>query len=266
MSGLKPYLSAERRALIWRRSSRRRFEDAPARHAETVVLIGISGEAHYYIDGRTIRILPRCVLLAHPGQAHFLLSEKAETDLFVAVISSALIEDGDALPPIREMPPFARLDATRFEVVRTLSDELVDTSGRAALECGMCWWFFRIREMLRDTVAEPTLDLHPSVSAAVELIREDPSRQIADIAKACGMTHTGLGQIFRRELGVTPAEYRTRRRLELFSELRNREPDASLIRLAFDAGFGDYSAFYRACRKHTGKPPLRARENTQSSV
>ena len=72
---------------VWRRRRRRRFEDIPRRHAELVALLGVTGWMRYFLDGSLVTLGPRSLLVAHPGQAHFLVDESAEFDMIVAVIA-----------------------------------------------------------------------------------------------------------------------------------------------------------------------------------
>ena len=101
-------------------------------------------------------------------------------------------------------------------------------------------------------LGQKVFKLHPSVGGAIEMINEDPSLPLNAVAEAMGLTHTRLGQVFRDEVGMTPYEFRLQRRLEVFAEIRDREPDTNLLQAAITAGFGDYSSFYRAYTKYYG--------------
>jgi len=69
------------------------------------------------------------------------------------------------------------------------------------------------------------------------------------------MSSTRLGQVFRRQIGMTMSAFRTERRFELFERLRHQRPSTGLPTAALDAGFGDYSAFYRSYRRRYGHAP-----------
>ena len=87
--------------LMWRRAWRRRHATEPEAHQELVVLAGIQGSASYLIDGVVHEIRRGTVLWALAGQQHFLLSESAEFDMWVALVSSRIITADADMPPHR---------------------------------------------------------------------------------------------------------------------------------------------------------------------
>ncbi len=267
MTQLKPYLPANVSARIWRRRDRRRFEPAPSRHAELVVFIGINGNIEYYIEGRIMMIEPRTVLLAYPGEAHFLLSETSGADMVVGVVAPRLVRHGKAHPSLAlesetQRPFLARLSPSQFEHMLALSDELERSLDPDVVELGMGWWLHKVWHAVADAGKDHHAQLPAAVGKAIELINEDPSISIAAVARMVGLTHTRLGQIFREAVGITPSEFRLQRRLDLFAEIMEREPGSNLLKASIGAGFGDYSTFYRAYLKYHGHAPDKRRAET----
>jgi AraC-like DNA-binding protein len=73
---------------------------------------------------------------------------------------------------------------------------------------------------------------------------------------------THVARAFRREYGVTVAEYARRLRLD-WAQAQLALEDAPLARIAIEAGFADQSHFTRAFRRHTGMTPGRYRARLQ---
>ncbi|MEX0349722.1 MAG: helix-turn-helix domain-containing protein [Paracoccaceae bacterium] len=256
----KAYLPEGVRARIWRRRDRRRFEAGPKQHAELVVLVGLEGTIQYYIDGTIARIEPRTALFAQPGRSHFLVSETRHADLIVVVVSQSLRLSGDIHSVSTDASGttedgIAKISRSDFEELIRLSHRLVGLEDQAVIEIGISWWLCEVQRMVRETETRLSSSLHPKVGDALELIHETPSMAISQIADAVGLSHTRLTQLFRRDLGCSPSAVRLDRRLALVEELRDARPEASLLELSLDAGFGDYSSFYRAYQKRYGHKP-----------
>lgn len=67
-----------------------------------------------------------------------------------------------------------------------------------------------------------------------------------------------LCRMFKKYTGMTIGRYITRKRILLAKDLYQK--GCSLSEAAAGSGFSDYSAFYKACLKETGKPPHNALE------
>jgi len=90
-----------------------------------------------------------------------------------------------------------------------------------------------------------------------ERVPEHPS--LTELAAAVGRHPTHVARAFRREHGVTVAEYSRSLRLE-WARTQLALGDTPLSRIAIDAGFSDQSHFTRAFRRHQGITPGRYRE------
>jgi AraC family transcriptional regulator len=82
---------------------------------------------------------------------------------------------------------------------------------------------------------------------------------LQELAAAVGRHPAHLARVFRREYGVTVADYARLRRLE-WATAEIASTDAPLARIALDAGFADQSHFTRAFRRHHGVTPGRYRK------
>lgn len=265
---LRPFLPTGVSAQIWRRRDRRRFEAAPNRHAELVVLVALSGRMNYYLDGQMLQVTPQSVLFAYPGQAHFLVSETSNFDMYVGVVSSVLLRPSPTHPPVEPNTvgsdasgrdaALKRLPRSGLTEIAALADQLITATDQGAVDVGVAWWLHRTWMLSSRPTALDEAMLHPKVAAAIELIYADPGIAVGAVAEKVAMTATRLGQLFRREVGMTMSAFRTERRFELFDNDRTLNPKKTLLAAALDAGFADYPSFFRAHRARHGTAPRRA--------
>lgn len=252
------FLDANEQARIWQRSSRRRFASAPGRHAELVVLLGLVGEATYFLDGRTLKLRAQSVLFCPPGEAHFLISETPDFDMVVAVFSTESLK----APPIHPSfdgqtgpshPRLRTLSTPHHQEVVRLATQLIKAEPEAML-AGVGWWLHRLWTNSQALDLEDDA-VHPKVMQAAELLYADPGIALVDLADRVDLTPTRIGQLFRAQTGMTLRAFRAERRFEAFHALQASNPDMTLLSAALEAGFGDYSSFYRAYRQRYGRKP-----------
>ena len=93
-----------------------------------------------------------------------------------------------------------------------------------------------------------------------ERVPELPS--LTALAETVDRHPTHVARAFRREYGVTVAEYARTLRLD-WAAAQLQLDGAPLARIAADAGFADQSHFTRAFRRHTGVTPGRYRALAQ---
>lgn len=86
---------------------------------------------------------------------------------------------------------------------------------------------------------------------------------LSELGETVGRHPTHVARAFRREYGLTVAEYARSLRLE-WARAQIVIDDAPLAQIAVEAGFADQSHFTRAFRRHTGITPGRYRELVRS--
>ncbi len=255
------YLDRGEPGRIWRRSQRRRYDVEPRRHAELVVLFGISGQMHYFIDGALVAFGAGSLLFAHADQAHFLVDDSPNFDMVVAVLAPEILNPNGLHPPTcRATRADSGADCRVLTVdardeLLTLADQLIAYDEPEALKIGLSWWLHRAWSHWTAAEIGDITATHPAVAHALAAIRADPALSLTAVAKSAGLSLSRLGQAFRQEAGMTMQAYRTGRRLDLVERRLRSTPGLPLLTAAFDAGFGDYSSFYRACRTHRGQSP-----------
>lgn len=215
----------------------------------------------YFIDDALLDIRPRSLLFVHTDQAHFLVEEDATFDMVVAVFASEMLDPQGLHPPCgRRAGTSADADPRSLSVdacdeLVALADRLIGYDHPDGLELGLSWWLHSAWTHWQAAERGGVVTTHPAVARALSAIRNNPALPLDTIARNAGLSLSRLGQAFRKETGMTMRHYRTRQRLDLVDRSLRINPSLPLLTAAFDAGFGDYSSFYRACRIHQGRSP-----------
>lgn len=109
--------------------------------------------------------------------------------------------------------------------------------------------------------------LHGAVERAAGLLARSETRwPLPRLAKQVGLSPYQLSRLFHQQLGVTLVHYANHERVQLFGQLHAARPDASTLNLAFQAGFGSYSQFFRIFRAVTGWSPDRFRSLCRDGI
>lgn len=262
-----PMISPPVLAAHWRRADRRRYASGAERHAELVVLLGLKGAARYLVDGRILSLRPGALLWALAGQAHVLLDDSPDFDMWVMLVAREAHPGPDAGPDASpEMPPFALgthgqgiplhiLPASAMAELTTIAEGLADLATPELKRAGYHWWLTRAWAHWRAAPVGRQSLVHPAVDRAVQALQRDPEVPLADLARQAGLSAGRLGQVFKAQTGKSIVGFRTETRLARVDRIMESHPGADLLGAALDAGFGSYSQFFRAFQQHRQSAP-----------
>lgn len=267
-------------------------------HVELEVNLVVRGSITYIVGGRRFTFPQRTILWMFPEQEHQLIDRSQDAQYYVAVFKPALIRRschseayaGLKRPNIEgEGVLHALLDPPVFDLIRGTMDSLMDGALDAdtlnreagfgidsdfrfehgdpdALNAGLhhllllCWRSQRGRHTTNDAVA-----LHPAVRKAIDLLAEDEGgRNLAHLARRCGVSQAYLSRVFARELGVTLSRYRNRLRLGRFLKLHRAPVHRTVTEAVYAAGFGSYAQFYKVFAQTYGCGPRASLRRTKS--
>ena len=246
--------------LMWRRSWRRRHATAPEAHQELVVLIGITGNASYLIDGVVHEVRRGTLVWALAGQQHFLLSESAEFDMWVVLASRRIVTQDPDMPPQHisdtgaALPPRV-LTAEALEALHTIAVAQTDATTIGTKAAGLRLWLAKAWAQWQIAATDAGRHIHPAVSRAAQIWRQYPERNLKAVARDAGLSPGRLGRLFRAQIGKDVVTYRTEQKIRRFEAIKAQHPRLSLTSAALDAGFGSYTQFYRAWRTSYGTHP-----------
>jgi AraC family transcriptional regulator, regulatory protein of adaptative response / methylated-DNA-[protein]-cysteine methyltransferase len=96
-----------------------------------------------------------------------------------------------------------------------------------------------------------------AVSDALDLLHGKQSLSVEDLAQAVGYAPHHFLRLFRRDVGVTPTEYRRGRRMRLVEDALARS--ASVTDAMYEAGYTTASRFYADAGRRLGMTPAQWR-------
>ncbi len=232
------------------------------------MLLGLSGRAEYLIDGEVVELRAGTLLWALAGQMHMLLSETSDFDMWVLLISDAVLTP--ELRAAADLPPLSvsetdgpvraraigREGAEELDAIATAQRAMLSPEAQAV---GLRWWLARAWCHWRAAPEGRGRAVHPAVDRAARMWREDPARSLKDVAGEAGLSPGRLGRLFREEIGKSVVAYRTEQKLARVEAICREAPRTTLLTAALDGGFGSYAQFFRAYRDRFGTIPSKGR-------
>ena len=82
---------------------------------------------------------------------------------------------------------------------------------------------------------------------------------ISELAKSCNISEVYFRKLFKKEMGVSPVEYRNRLRLERAKQYLEYG-DISVQEISDELGYSTVSHFIKIFREEFGVPPLEYRK------
>lgn len=241
------------------------------------------GRGIHVIDGHPYGISRGDVYLMPIGATHgYAEHHQLEIDAFY--FKTELFSDAE-LAALRELPGFWSLFANQGErehrlhlppetwkqlelAVRELREEWGGTTAASALlfRTG----FFRLLVWLARLIQEEVLprgsrsEAAPNIAAALEYCERHyaDALTVPQLAARIFLSPGHFSELFSREVGMPPAAYLRRLRLEKARTLL-RETDLPAGQIALDTGFGDAAHFSRAFRAVYGVSPLGYRRSVE---
>lgn len=106
------------------------------------------------------------------------------------------------------------------------------------------------------------VDLFDQIKAARDYLDNTPSDQleIAEAAKAAGLSEFHFVRLFKEVVGLPPSEYIAERRLAHAANLL-RETAQAVNQVALECGYQNASAFGRAFKRRFGRSPMAYRKS-----
>jgi len=230
------------RAQVWRHHPSflrpRHFHDEPE------INWIAAGSARMSVGAREFVVEAGDVVLLPPGLDHVLLEASADLELFVTALDRDLAVRGredDSLLFHGQV----RLDRARLQSVVEELGGLADVRDPAAHEA-------RLAELFREARALTT-PTHVVSRRAFESVCAEPSVSEVELARRLHTASSGVSRQFRKDLGVTFVEYRSRVRLMRFID--QVDLGKSFVSAALDADFGSYVQCHRVFQRALGCSP-----------
>ncbi len=228
----------------------------------------MSGKASYIVEGRIYDLRPGSVLLMRSAETHklivngsgryeryvmqfrpeFLLDRGFSEELLAPYLKRGLGERNLYLAnEFLSMKPIEFFEKC-FRELEVLPKEEVFAANLSAFLCGVSTAFHNEKEPPYATDRDVGREIIDYIN---ENLSEELSLEI--ISREVHMSPSQIGRVFRRLTGTSVYDYILSKRLIVAQELISKGENATTA--AQKAGFRDYSAFYRLCKKRLGGAP-----------
>lgn len=231
---------------------------APHRHPDAYEICYLAdGCVDWWVESETHTLRRGNLYITKPGEWHggvYSIMHPCEL-YWIQVVSGPLPESlrsGLADLTRRVFPGSAHVSTfyeTLLQEHRAITP-LRDIACRAALHTLLI-------TILRDASQKNVPDtLSPAITAALALLATDLSMPLTveQVAQSVGLSVPRLVERFLGEVGETPGEWRTRRRLQA-AQRALREDNATVTEIAFRFGFASSQYFATAFKRQFGLSP-----------
>ncbi|MBC8136697.1 MAG: AraC family transcriptional regulator [Fibrella sp.] len=252
-------LTPEIQTLGWDRFKTATRESlAPHRHARACeICYLVDGRVDWWVESETYTLRRGDLYITRPGEWHGgVHSVMHPCELFwVQVVPDILpnvLREGITGLTRRVFPGSVAI-ADLYEtllVEHRHASVLCDLAARAALHSLL---IAVVRDASHESIPEA---LSPAVVSALSLLASDLSAPLTveQVAQIVGLSAPRLVERFLCEVGETPGEWRTRRRLQA-AQSALREENATVTETAFRFGFASSQYFATAFKRQFGLSP-----------
>lgn len=218
----------------------------------------VSGSVEYMVEGRRYRLAPGSLLLFAPGVVHGVRPEDCEE-----YCRYALHFYPECLPQEGRAVLLSSFSAVRAPLVNAplrvyLDRILVENDSPEAvrgimLQAGLTVLLGEIYRLCESE--QPSLPADPQAERIIGYLNEHLTEPVCagKAAAALYLSRSQVNRVFRRATGTTVGSYVRLKRAAFARGLMQDGVPAT--RAALEAGFEDYSTFYRACVRNFGSAP-----------
>ncbi len=237
-------------------------------HNRYEVYCFLNGQGYYTVEGHDYPLTPGCILVMRDGETHKLhISPEKPYERIALHFAPSLVEPArkeELLSAFRSrplgqknmLPPSGALDRVRDMLLR-ISDGTVPPDDARGLILAylpaLLYELSRAARVKSDTESLP--DTRPLVGQIIDCINENPAsiEGMEALERRFGYSRSYLNRTFRRSTGVSIWDYVILKRLTAARKaIQGGTPIAAA---ASEAGYTDYSSFYRQYKKRFGLSP-----------
>ncbi|MBN2717152.1 MAG: helix-turn-helix transcriptional regulator [Deltaproteobacteria bacterium] len=231
-------------------------------HPAYSFILAFDDRCHTRIGDVVVQSVPSTMAMMAPGFAHQELPGETVSRYIAVLIDATFFETQKKLYGIVTQPNPADLYPFSDRLVQACREFLVDYQEaypgyEQLLESGelkICHLI--IRQIFGIAQKEPPVVGSITIHRAVEYIYANyaESLTVGDMAHKANLSTSHFTRLFRREMGIAPAEYLLQIRLNVAKRMLQAN-DRTLTDIAFDCGFGSSSYFSHSFSKAFGMAP-----------
>ena len=230
-------------------------------HSSLELNLCIAGTAAYLVSGGKIPIESRHLLWLYPGQDHLLVDVSSNFEIWVVEFDASLLSRILSTPQTSMLGKAqgwqsSRLSRADFERLDELYRQLYTQKDPGIFNSLLSGALAQSWILHQGGKRLELSKLHSAVRIAVEkIIDGDEDDSLPRLAELAALSSSRLSRLFKAQVGLGIAEFRSRQRLERFLELFDNGQRCSLSEAAYQAGFGSYTQFHRVFSEQYGESP-----------
>ena len=238
------------------------------------LLIFLSGNVSYLVEGRQYDLRPGDIILVPAGQIHRpVIHDASLYERIIFYISPSFFEryltsDLDLSLPftkcLENRSVLLRLDGKNASALRALCESLIPAASDHAYGSDLLRETLLVQLLIllsrssdkEESEFAPEAASNPVILRVLDYIGDhlcEEDLDIDKIASAALQSRSYLMHLFKAQTGYTIGEYITEKRL--FLARKNLHTGMSVTDACYQSGFRSYASFYYAYKKKYGVPP-----------
>lgn len=255
---MKPYFDFQKVALGAKYCyTRKPVIDEREIHTYHEILYYIDGGATFICDGYSKKLAPNTLILIPKESYHFFRLDDPKSFERMKISFSSLDGFEELLRRnFSSIRIFSELGDAQKSLLDALCRNLTESNDKAkdrAIVTGSLLLLLSSLDTGEDN--SPTNERDSLATDMLEFIGKNLSSRLdtASVARALGVSPSTVSHTFKAEMGISLHKYVTQKRIALATSmiLDGKSP----TKIYADCGFGDYSSFYKAYVRLTGRPP-----------
>ena len=228
------------------------------------------GAGNFLIEDKHFSLAPNSMVIIRPGMYHMFETTNTEhpTERVIISVTTSLINQAELTPfanrimesditvvSLEENGPFLSLLDSMFNRIESIPEEAVAPLCRAFIPTLFIMASF---EKSEDTVVR--LKISDTTKRVLNFVNEYISSPINvdSIATALFLSKSHIGNQFYKDMHIGIMQYISKKKIALASALINKGMHP--IEVSDHIGYADYSTFYRAFKRYSGKTPAQAKK------
>lgn len=208
------------------------------------LVLPVAGQLDMNVGSKDGGACPEQIAIVPAGEEHG-FSASGDNCFVVADVPVALA------PELARLPAFIRLDPALAQYVSFLHQQLLQ-DGKSSSERQMLLLLIQLlHERFGDSIQ---LDRRIKVARAHLDERFHEPVSLAQLAAVANLSERQLSELFRRQLGMTPRQYLTEKRMQRAWALLEAG-ELGVQQIADKVGYSNLAAFSDRFRKHFGRSP-----------
>lgn len=238
-------------------------------HTQNEIFCLLRGTGYYTVEGYDYPLSPGCIMIMREGETHtphispdgpYERIALHFTTGFVAPAYREFLLSSFFDRPLGHrnyIAPSPRLERIQNMLLHMVHEPLPEQERRIRIRLYIPTLLYEIANAIQDGggYSAPTVEGKSLVSRIIDYINEAPQciENMDMLAEHFGYSYSYINQTFRHSMGISIWDYVILKRLNMARSLIRGGTPA--VTAAEEAGFADYSSFYRQFKKRFGTTP-----------